>query len=664
MDRSSDFRRIVLVSALLSGLVLAVFWPVAHFEFQSYDDQKYVTSNRVILGGLTWQGIAWAFETFHSSNWHPLTWISHMLDVQCFGLNPGAHHLGNLFLHLANTLLLLLVLNRMTGALWRSALVAALFALHPTHVESVAWVAERKDVLSTFFFMLTLWAYTGYAEAKSPSLKSSSPTRIPRSRIYYSLSLLCFALGLLSKPMLVTLPFVLLLLDFWPLGRFAINGPKTSSKTLLPLLVEKLPYFALVLASSVVTFLAQQRGGSVASLELFSFGTRLENALAAYAGYLQKLIWPTNLAVLYLPPLQWSGSYLVITALVLIGISVLFVRQIRPRPYLLMGWLWFLGTLVPVIGLVQVGSQYMADRYCYVPFIGCFIGLVWGSWDLVRLAANRSQESPNPRGARRAPLAGAAGSGRCAPPFVRRAFWTGSLLLIAAAAFATRHQLEYWRTPESLFRHCVAVTTNNYVAYNNLGAILVNQGRYAEAKPLYAEALRINPYFADAVLNMGTLLAIQGDTSNAVQYLQQVVRLDPQSAEGYGKLAMALSDQGQIQEAIAGYTESLRLNPDQVTACNNLAWILATHPDARIRNGREAVRWAERACELTHYQQPMLAGTLAAAYAEGGRFADAIRLTNKAIDLATANGQKDLVKKNRELLALYQTGTPYHEPVR
>ena len=662
MCRSNDLRHLLLIALLLSGVTLAIFWPVAGFDFQSYDDQRYVTSNSVVQKGLTYEGILWAFGTFHVSNWHPLTWISHMLDVELFAGNAGGHHVSNLVLHLCNTVLLLLVLNRMTGSLWRSAMVAGLFALHPMHVESVAWVAERKDVLSTFFLMLTLWAYSRYAQRRS---KVQSPE--PRHRISwdYVLALIFFALVLLSKPMLVTAPFLLLLLDLWPLGRIKLRKDESVIKKHFPLLLEKIPFLLLSAAASVITVFAQHSGGSVASLELFSFETRLANACAAYLGYLEKLFWPAKLAVLYLPAVEWPVWQLAFGALLLVGISTAVLTQIRVRPYLAVGWFWFVGTLVPVIGLVQVGSQYMADRYSYVPFIGCFICLVWGLWDMVsqwvaeephKLLPGAAQ-TPSPpleeRAGKRRPLS-FGGQAHALVGLV-------SVLVLAAAAVVTRNQLEYWRTPESLFRHCIQVTTDNYVAYNNLAAFLVNQHRYEEAKPLYAEALRINPKFPDAVINMGTLLALQGDITNAMGYLQQGVELAPGSAETVGKLGVALSEQGRIADAVACYRESLRLNPNQIPACNNLAWILATNPETQLRNGAEAVSWAEHACKLTHYAQPMLIGTLGAAYAEAGRFTEAITAAEKAINLAMAAGQNELVQKNRELLELYRTGKPYRE---
>jgi Flp pilus assembly protein TadD len=686
--QDSSIRASLILCAILGLLIFAVFWPVGKFGFVDYDDQQYVANNRAIQGKFSQQQVLWAFE-FHASNWHPLTWISHLLDVQFFGMNAGAHHLTNVFLHAANSILLLLVLKRMTGALWRSGFVATLFAFHPMHVESVVWVAERKDVLSTFFFMLALWAYTGYVQAKVQRPKAKVGDREPdsegqgtsgqanrRAWLNYSLAILFFILGLLSKPMLVTLPFILLLLDYWPLQRFQIKNQKSKIKKFLPLLREKIPFFLLAFGSSVVTFLAQRSGGSVASLQLFSFEARIANALAAYAGYLEKLIYPAKLAVPYLPPAQWPFSHLVVALMIIAGITVAALWHSNNLPYLIVGWLWFLGTLVPVIGLVQVGSQYMADRYSYVPFIGCFICVAWGAWDLAKSNGvywqDKAASHPSPRSS---PVARgereslsvrrgeSIGETAAAPvgSTTKGLLWLMSLVLIGAAVLVTRNQLQYWRSSESLFRHCVEVTADNYVAYNNLGAILVNQGKYTEAKPFYTQALGINPGFADTVMNMGTLLALEGDATNAVLYLQRAVRLAPDSAECHGKLAVALAQQGRIEEAVAAYRESLRLKLDQVPACNNLAWILATNPDVQLRDGVEAVRLAEHACQLTDYKQPMLVGTLAAAYAETGRFDEAVRMADTAIALANASGQTEIVRKNGELKTLYESGRAYRE---
>ena len=351
--------------------ILCIYWQVRHFSFVNYDDPQYVTANYAVQAGLAFENIRWAFTAVHANNWHPLTWLSHMLDCQIYGLDPGRHHLTNVLFHILNTLLLFLVFKKMTGALWKSAFVAALFALHPLHVESVVWVAERKDVLSTFFFMLTLWSYTRYVE---------------RTNLYnYLMVLLFFMLGLMTKPMLVTLPFVFLLLDYWPLQRFCFGSSDSNGQRSFywGLVWEKMPLFILSSASSVVTYLVQKSSGAVNSLAAIPFHVRIANALLSYVSYIEKMLWPEHLAVLYPYPnviLPWK---IVCAGLLLMMISVFIFRRLRSKPYLAVGWLWYLGTLVPVIGIVQVGAQAMADRYTYVPLIGIFFIAAWGGADLV-----------------------------------------------------------------------------------------------------------------------------------------------------------------------------------------------------------------------------------------------------------------------------------------
>jgi tetratricopeptide (TPR) repeat protein len=472
-----------------------------------------------------------------------------MLDCQLFGLHPGAHHLTSLFLHLANVLLLFAVLRRMTGAFWRPAFVSALFALHPLHVESVAWVAERKNVLSTLFWLLTMLAYTRYAER---------PTRAR-----YVLTLLAFALGLMAKPMLVTLPFVLLLLDYWPLDRMAYGGggddaPKRARKTIRPakqrlassrLVWEKTPFFVLATISSVVTFFVQRRAGAMSNLEAFPLWSRIANALASYLRYVGKMIWPSDLAVLYPHPgtslsLWWAAG----GGLVVLCLSILFVRVGRRRPYLAVGWLWYLGTLVPVLGLVQVGLQAYADRYTYVPLIGLFIMIAWGVGD----------------------LAGRWGHARTV------------LALLAATALSTLItctwiQVGYWKDSLSLFTHTLQATNNNYVAHDNLGNALADRGRLEEAISHYTETLRIKPDHAEAYNNWGTALVEQGRFEEAIGRFLQALRIKPDYVEAHSNLGVALERKGRYEEAIAQHLEALRLRPDYAKAHNNLALALAGH---------------------------------------------------------------------------------------
>lgn len=421
----------MFLCGLLCAVTLAAFWPVLSNEFIIYDDGQYVTENPHVLSGLNWANVCWALQSGHASNWHPLTWVSHMLDVQLFGLKPGWHHLTNLLLHTANTVLLFLLLVRLTGGLGRSAFVAALFALHPLHVESVAWVAERKDLLSGFFFMLTLWAYVRYVDSlksRVQSLKSEireqepgvqrsnpEPTHGIRnmehaSRSSYVLSLLFFSLGLMSKPMLVTLPFVLLLLDYWPLGRFRPNKLGDSAQPIATgpgfrdrleacptLLREKLPFFLLSAASCVAAFVAQESGGAMDSLDHVPVAARVSNALMAYLSYLEKMLWPSKLAILYLRPNHWPAWHVGLAAFVLLVITLLVLGPGRRLACLTVGWLWFLGMLVPVIGVVQVGNQFMADRYTYLPLIGLFVIVAWGGWALASGRETLPEFRPRPR---------------------------------------------------------------------------------------------------------------------------------------------------------------------------------------------------------------------------------------------------------------------------
>jgi hypothetical protein len=460
-----------------------------------------------------------------------------MLDCQLYGLKPAGHHLTNLVFHIASTLLLFLVLKGMTGALWRSAFVAALFALHPLHVESVAWVAERKDVLSTFFWILTMWAYVRYT--KQPRLNR------------YMLALLSFGLGLMSKPMLVTLPFVLLLVDYWPLGRFRFRplsghhrlstakSKETSDQRLfaLRLVLEKFPFFALAAISSFLTFFAQRSGGAVVSLKLVPWGTRVANALVSYVSYIGKTIWPHRLAVFY-PYLDTLPMWQVAGAGLLLGVvSFLAILGARRRPYLMVGWLWYLGTLVPVIGLLQVGDQALADRFTYVPMIGLFVMIAWGIPDL--LAGWR---------------------------FRKIVLFLSTGLLLLLLMIVTNFQLKYWETDITLFEHTLAVTSNNFLVHNFLGTVLAGQGKMQEAIAHYGEALRIKPDYSEAHNNLGNALAVQGNIQEAIAHFTEALRINPDLAEAHKNFGVILLTQGKIQEAIGHFAEAVRLKSDYAGA--------------------------------------------------------------------------------------------------
>ena len=425
-NRSKEFilkHRDILVCLFLVMATLAVYWQVQNFDFVNFHDDDYVYENRHVKEGLTLESVTWAFTTIHAGNWHPLTWLSHMLDSHVYGMNSGRHHLTNLLFHIANTLLMFMVFRKMTDSLWQSGFVAGLFALHPLHVESVAWVSERKDVLSTFFWMLTKWSYIWYVE--HPVVRR------------YILVVLFFALGLMSKPMLVTLPFVLLLLDFYPLNRFQFQQSDGSANAqqksiALRLILEKTPLFVLVAMSSAITFYAQKHGGAVASLKVIPLKARVANALVSYANYIGKMVYPSKLTVLYPHPGMLPWWKIAGACFLLVSISFLAIRVVKQSPYFAMGWLWYLGTLVPVIGLVQVGSQSMADRYTYVPLIGIFIIIAWGIPELVA-------------------------------QWRYRKIWLATLatVILTILMAMTWKQVGYWKNSITLFEHTLKVTTNN-----------------------------------------------------------------------------------------------------------------------------------------------------------------------------------------------------------
>jgi Flp pilus assembly protein TadD len=624
------------ICALLVLGVVAVYWPVVGYAFTDLDDPQYVAKNQHVLNGLSWSGVVWAFTTFSAANWHPLTWLSHMLDIQLFGMQAGGHHVTSVLFHAANTVLLFLLLKRLTNATWRSALVAALFGFHPLHVESVAWVAERKDVLSTFFFLLTLGAYTRYAQNKE--------TLNPQpSTFNYTLALFFFALGLMSKPMLVTLPFVLLLLDYWPLGRMSRDEGRGTSMAVVPaldfrlstfdsaLLFEKLPFFALSAASCAVTILAQKH--ALMPVTFMPIEMRIQNALIAYVAYLEKMLWPDKLAAYYPlhAPIDTNKAIVAAFVLLLISAGVFIFR--RQRPWLVTGWLWYLGTLVPVIGLVQVGAQSMADRYTYVPLIGIFIALTWSLGDI-------------PPGWR-----------------YRRALMTVvSVAVLGICLTLTAAQVRYWQNGEILARHGLAVTAENSSMHLLLGDALSDQGKAEEAGRHFAEAARICPDSAPAQCGLAVTLVVRGRLDEAVETCRAALQILPREPKIHYVLANTLSAQGKLAEAIAEYKEVLQYDSKQLFALNDLAWLLATVSDSRFRDGPEAVRLAERACQLSNYKVTLYMGTLAAAYAEAGRFDDAVKTAQKAVALATAAKQERLAGKNRELLELYQLKKAYHEP--
>jgi Tfp pilus assembly protein PilF len=526
----------LLIAAALAVATLAVYGQVITHQFISLDDDLYIRDNQMVTGGLTLKGMAWAFTTFHAANWHPLTWLSHMVDSQVFGLNAGGHLFVNALIHVSNTLLLFFFLKRVTGARWRSAIVAALFALHPLHVESVAWAAERKDTLATFFGLLSLLAFARYAAATSWKR--------------YSLVALWLGLGLMAKPMLVTWPFVLLLLDYWPLRRLEwqpADGIKRFAKAWVPLIREKLPLFCLVAVSIVLTYAAQSHGGAVRGFVDAPLSLRLSNALVSYAKYLLLTVWPSGLGVYY--PFSPAGvpTWQLAAALVLLAtMTAIALREANKRAYLITGWFWFLGTLVPVIGLVQVGGQAMADRYHYIPSIGLFVALVFGVAD----------------------LAIAWRIGRVSVAVVSAAV----LLLFGSL---TALQISRWRDSMTLFEQTLSVTSDNLVIHYNLGHVLGQQGKYDEAVPHFAEALRIKPDFFDALINMGVTLLEQGKSAGAISYYHRALGVEPDSAKAHMQLALALIKQEKGDDALQQVYKALELAPNDPDIRTNLGLMLA-----------------------------------------------------------------------------------------
>ncbi|HEY7416059.1 MAG TPA: tetratricopeptide repeat protein, partial [Ktedonobacteraceae bacterium] len=581
------------------------------YDFVNYDDPSYVYQNTRITSGLSLSNVVWAFTHVHSENWHPLTTLTHMLDCQLYGLKAGWHHFSNVFLHTIAVVLLFLALERMTGAFWRSAFVAAVFAVHPLHVESVAWIAERKDVLSGVFFMLTLLAYFHYARA-------------PSGGRYLTLAVVV-ALGLMSKPMLVTLPFVLLLLDYWPLARLQARQAGFIRR-LSQLILEKIPLIALSAASGIVTFLAQR--GAIGWTEQLSVSARISNAIATYVVYIFQMLWPAKLAVFYPHPENRLPMWTITLSLVLlVGITIAASLLRKKAPYLIVGWLWYLGMLVPVIGLVQVGWQGHADRYTYLPQIGLYIAVTWAVADLT--ASWRFQ---------RAVLAAA------------------SVLIVATLSWCAWLQTSYWRDSETLFTHALAVTRNNDVALNNLGIIFLDRGQLDDAVSKLRAAIDLRPENGPAHDNLAKALLREGRVSEAMVHYRKFLEIEPGNIEARNTLGTALIQQGRVREAITQWQEALALQPDNGNAVSNLAWVFATCPEDSIRDGARAVELAEKAMRLSGGKIPMVFRVLAAAYAENGRFSDAIDTAQRGADLANRTGNPALASDLKSNIGLYQSG--------
>jgi len=699
-------RRKFFISLLLAAITFWIYWPALHYDTVFYDD-AFFTDHPQVQSGLNWPSFAWAMTGVVTANWHPVTTLSFVLTHQFFGTNAGAEHGVNVAFHAANAALLFLVLLQMThrtasdtapitpsvlrrhlsdafprfgrgrrtaatlpgtSLMWRCAIVAALFAWHPLRVESVAWIAERKDVMCAFFMLLTLWAWTRYVQKAENDQLEIAPSKFQWS---YGLALICFGLSLMSKAMVVTLPFLLLLLDLWPLGRIQFREFRINQ--LKPLLVEKIPFFALTGVFCVVTFLVQRGDAATPSLKELGFGLRLENIIVSYLRYLAWSLWPTKLAIFYPFPFDshfylalWPGWQIGAGLLALVGISSLCLTQIVRRPYLAVGWFWYLGMMVPVIGFVQVGGQGMADRYTYLPLIGPVIALVWlvsEKWKLKKIfkprgnrdhPAYRSQTSEPPRGGLHLE-----GTGPRALQKVILTLSAGTVLI--ALAVTTRHQLCFWKNTDSLCRHTIEVTGENPRAEYVLALGLEHQGNIPQAMVHYRNAMTSQPAVKEAFYAMGRLFGQQGQWDQAEQTYLAMLGNNPNNFESHLGLVAALSHLGRNSEAEVHLKAALETCPNSPDALNNLAWTLATCQPVNLRDGPRAVELAERACALTGYRETVMVGTLGAAYAEAGRFERAIATAQKACALAEATHKTELLNMNQYLLELYRQYQPYRE---
>ena len=645
-------RHTFFICAALAVLTGGVYFQVVNHRFVSLDDLTYAAENEYVRGGLTWAGVRWAFTTNATANWHPLTWLSLMFDCELFDNASRACHATNAMLHIANTLLLFLVLNMTTRAMWRSAFVAALFALHPLHVESIAWVSERKDVLSTLFWMLTMWAYIGYA-AK-------------RSLLRYVPVLILFALGLMAKPMLVTLPCVLLLMDYWPLERFNLAGEAAGrgKRNGVPagrfdwnrfgaLILEKTPLFLLIVISSVITFVVQRSAGVMSSVGRLDMGLRVGNAFWSYLAYIGKMLWPAKLAAFY-PYIEVPAWHHILAGVAVVLITVASVVWGRKKRYLLVGWLWYVGTLVPVIGLIQVGMQKMADRYTYIPLIGVFIIISWGTWDILKKFASA-----------KAIATAAAG------------------VTLAALSAATWVQAGTWRNNFTLYEHAIKVTRGNFVAHNNLGAALKLEGRLDEAMDHWEKAIRINPGHRDSASNMGRELVNRerydeaiavynkyleyeptdfdmkkrvgdamlgaGRNEEAIEIYRQVLQSQPLFSEAYYSMGLALARLGKDEEAAAAYTKCLEQDPKSFRAHHNLATVFT-----RQNNLQEAEKHYREALRLNKDYVSAYCN-LAVVLGKQNRISEAKELYEKAIAIEPDN---ERARKGLEDIAAVQKKTP------
>jgi Flp pilus assembly protein TadD len=588
------------VCLFLIVITLAVYGQVLRFDFLNYDDNLYITGNPQVKAGLTLEGVRWAFTTGHASNWHPVTWLSHMLDSSVFGEKPAGPHLINLLLHALNACLLFLLLCRMTDDFWPSAFVAALFAIHPLHVESVAWLAERKDVLSTLFGLLTMIAYTVYVARRRAGL--------------YLLTIVLYAIGLMAKPMLVTLPVVLLLIDFWPLRRF--DAAKPFLRQAVPFVAEKLPFLVLAAASSIITFLVQQGGHSVAPVDVLPMGLRIGNAIVSYVRYILMMFWPADLTVFY----PHSGPALPLSSVavslsVLIGLSIPISVWWRSRPYLIVGWLWYLGTLVPVIGVVQVGAQALADRYTYVPLIGLFIIVAWGLrdfgfWILDFGLASGQSLTPRSR---------------------RLILGIPAVAIVLMLSWLTAVQVGNWRDSVTLMEHALRVTSGNYLAHKNLGVALAARKQYEQAVGQYHEGIRIKPSDPDLYYNLANALDKMGKPEEAVANYQKALEINSGHAEAHYNFGNVLARQGKFEDALGQYQEVIKIDPAHQGGLVNLGNTLAM-----LHRPAEAMPYYLEALKLVPKNEEALTN-LGNILTEQGKFDNAIKCYTRSIEINPRN---------------------------
>jgi protein O-mannosyl-transferase len=612
------------IGVLLIAITWAVFGQTVHHQFINYDDPLYVLDNEHVRAGISWPGIEWAFTHVHSQNWHPLTTISHMLDCELFGVNPGAHHLVNVFWHSIAAVLVFILLFQSTNRTWASAFVAAVFTVHPLRVESVAWIAERKDVLSGGFFLLTLIAYVAYVRKRTLGR-------------YLATSIL-LACGLMSKPMLVTTPLVLLLLDYWPLRRFEKTQDRRRARA--EIILEKIPLFALSIGSIIATLWAQNF--ALGSTEFLPLKWRITNAIFSYFEYVRQTFWPVDLIPFYVHPENRLEMWRLILAIVfLIAVTAIaFIRR-RQNPYLIVGWLWYLVMLLPVIGIVQVGLQGHADRYTYLPQIGLLIAIVWLICDLTKSCLSRRTGSAKAERAQKIILGVAA------------------VIVVGTLSILSAKQTTYWRDTETLWRHTLDITPNNDVAHAGLAGILFVRGQIDESIDHYQRALRLRDGNVGAQFGLGRALAAKQKIDPAIFHYQKALSIQPDYVAASNDLGVLLASKGEVRQAIEAWRQTLSFDPDNPDAANNIAWMRATAADADLRDGKEALELARRALRSGD-KNPVMLRTLAAAQAENGEFADAIATAERAEELAKKSGDRVMAKNLHDCIESFQRREALH----